>query len=231
MGKLPKLVFLGDSHVRAVETAKQRGLLRGFAAEFVHRGGATAVGLRHPTSKTQALKVFRRHLLPAKPDLIPIFQLGEVDCGFVVWVRAQRYGESVEEQVAQSIAAYCGFLREVREAGYEDALVTSAVLPTIGDGELDGEVQHLRREVQQNQVERTALTLRYNAALAAEVARIGLRFHDFTPRLLDPATGVIHRRFRAPDVRDHHLDPVEAAPLWAEAAAVALAPWRARQRA
>lgn len=110
-------------------------------------GGATAVGLRHPTSTTQSLQGYRSALLPFRRAVIPIFQLSEVDCGFVIWVRAQRFAESVQQQLEQSLTAYIQLLIEIRNAGYQDLLVTSATLPTIMDGQLNGKVSHLRREV------------------------------------------------------------------------------------
>lgn len=71
------------------------------------------------------------------------------------------------------------------------------------------------RQVTASQAERTDLTHRYNRRLAAEVARAGLRFVDFTPDLVDPATGLIADRFRHPDPADHHLHPEAGGRLWA----------------
>jgi hypothetical protein len=218
----PTLLFLGDSHVRTARSAHEQGLLGDIIAEFLPVGGATAVGLRHPRSRTQALQVFRERLLPHQPGLVPVFQLGEVDCGFVAWVRSQRYGESVTEQIEQAIAAYAAFLRDMRDAGYASLMVTSAILPTIRDGELEGEVQHLRREVKASQADRTRLTIRYNAMLAQAAAHLNLGFYDLTPALLHPRKGVIRPRYRAEDTADHHLRVEMAAKLWARVAKAAL---------
>lgn len=99
------LSFVGDSHLRPAKAAIESGLLTNFECRLKEVGGATAVGLRHPTSKTQALVVYREELSQFDSRVIPVFQLGEVDCGFVIWIRAQRYGESVDEQLETSLRA------------------------------------------------------------------------------------------------------------------------------
>jgi hypothetical protein len=218
----PILHFLGDSHVRSMAAAVHAGLFQPLECRVEEVGGATAVGLRHPTSKTQALAHFRDRLTPVDPRVIPIFQLGEVDCGFVIWVRAQRYGESIVAQLEGSLEAYRDFLIEQRGAGYRP-VVTSATLPTIRDGQLDGEVALLRAEVRASHRARTDLTLDYNARLAEICGAEGLLFVDATPDLLDPATGLLSDSFRHPDPSDHHLDPKTAGPVWARRIRQALA--------
>ena len=209
------LSFLGDSHLRPVEAAIAANLFAPFECRSEQVGGATAVGLRHPTSKTQALAVFRERLTPFDPRVIPIFQLGEVDCGFVIWVRSRRYSESVDEQLSASLEAYAGFLRETRDQGYHDLVVTSATLPTIRDNQLDGEVALLRAEVKASHRERTDLTLEYNNRLAKICATEGLLFADLTSDLIDPETLLLNERFRHADPKDHHLNPETAGPVWA----------------
>ena len=209
------LSFLGDSHLRPVEAAIAAGLFAPLECRSEQVGGATAVGLRHPTSKTQALVLFRERLSPFDRHVIPIFQLGEVDCGFVIWVRSQRYGESVRDQLAASLEAYACFLREVRDRGYHDLIVTSATLPTIRDNQLEGEVALLRAEVEASYRDRTDLTLEYNHGLASICLAESLRFVDLTFDLIDPTTRLLHDRFRHPDPKDHHLNPQTAGLVWA----------------
>ncbi|MBH0237481.1 hypothetical protein I5731_06570 [Methylobrevis sp. L22] len=171
--------------------------------------------MRHPTSKTQALQKFRSALLPFRAGVIPVFQLGEVDCGFVIWHRAAKYGEDIESQLSQALAAYFEFLEELVAAGYRDLIVTGATLPTIRDGAFDGEVAHLRRSVTATMAERTALTLDYNARLAAGCAARGLAFIDIGALVRDPATGFVADAMRHPNPLDHHLHPERAGRLWA----------------
>jgi len=210
------LDFIGDSHVMTANAAAEAGLFLPFECRMEMVGGATAVGLRHPFSKTQALPIFKERLSPLDPLVTPVFQLGEVDCGFVIWVRSQRYGESVNAQLDASLAAYQAFLLWVRDFGYRDLVVTSAILPTIRDGQLDGEVSHLRREVKASYRDRTDLTLEYNRRLGVFCASVGFRFADLTPHLIDSSTQLLAERFRHPDPLNHHLNPDEAAAVWAK---------------
>lgn len=163
------------------------------------------------------MDVFRSKLADLPASDIPVFQLGEVDCGFVIWVRAQRYGESVQQQLAESLAAYRTFLCSVRDQGFARLIVTSATLPTIYDGQLDGEVAHLRRKVRASYRERTDLTLEYNRQLEAICRVEGLEFADLTPALINPETRLLDERFRHPDLADHHLDPSSGGDVWVAA--------------
>lgn len=210
------LYFCGDSHLRPPQYAERQGWFGALPCKFNMVGGATAIGLRHPTSQTQALQIWEHALLPFQPNLIPVFQLGEVDCGFVIWLRAKKYQEEVNAQLQQSLAAYGRFLCRLRDAGYRDLIVTSAMLPTIQDGQLDGHVAHLRRDVQASLLERTSLTHDYNAQLAAFCRREGLRYLDFTPELQDARTGLIQDYWRHDDQADHHLHTERGGRLWSK---------------
>lgn len=207
--------FIGDSHIDAIRRAAEQGLLNRPAA-FKSVGGATAVGLRNPNSFSDALSRFRAEILPVRSDSIPVIQLGEVDCGFVIWYRAAKYGESIEQQMNDSLAAYFAFVDELRHHGYAQLVVTAPVLPTIRDGQDWGEVANARREVTATLKQRTDLTLRYIDGLKAGAQDRGLPFIDLTPDLLDKATGVLADAFRHPNPADHHLHPEKAAALWSD---------------
>jgi hypothetical protein len=215
-GKLPTLLFFGDSHLRPMMAAFADGEFGGYHCSFVAVGGATAVGLRHPTSKTLALERFRERLLPLRQGIVPIFHLGEVDCGFVIWHRAQKYGESVEVQLEQSLEAYGAFLLQCFEAGYGNMLVTAATLPTIRDGALEGEVALLRAQIQATQRQRTDLTLAYNSRLGDFCRLHGIDFLDLSAHFMDPASRLLDDSFRHPDPKDHHLHPQTGGKLWAQ---------------
>ena len=210
---LDTLHFLGDSHLRVPRAAYEAGLFGKTPCVFELVRGATAVGLRHPTSKTQALVQYRSSLLPYRRGVIPIFHIGEVDCGFVIWLRAQRRGESVDAQLLASISAYRAFLREIKAAGY-CPIATSATLPTLQDGALEGEISLLRAKVKASYRERTDLTLRYNEMLRAGCVEDGIDYLDFTPDFIDTETRLLNEWFRHPDRNDHHLHPERAGAIW-----------------
>ncbi|AWB08114.1 hypothetical protein A6A40_24080 (plasmid) [Azospirillum humicireducens] len=208
--------FVGDSHVQAFEIAATLGLFRR-QSHFLIVPGATAVGLRNPESHTQAIAHFQKALLPVLPGVMPVIQLGEVDCGFVIWWRAQTLGESVDAQLAASIEAYACFIDTLIDAGYSRVVVTGAVPPTIPDNHRQGAVARARHTVSASLRERTDLTMRYNRQLAAEAARRRIPYTDISARVLDAGTGLIADAYRSPNPRDHHLHPIQGAHAWAEA--------------
>lgn len=218
----PVLHVLGDSHIRYFTEAAKLGLLP-WKLEATLVGGATAVGMRNPNSQTQALHVFREALQPRRDDVIPVIHLGEVDCGFVIWYRAQKYAESVETQFAQSIDALADFIDQLLP-DYPLLVLTGATLPTIRDGDSQSIVANLRREVTATLRQRTDLTLAYNRAIAAFAAARNLPFIDVSDRMLDPASALLDDRYRNPDPGDHHLHAERAAHCWAEALTAELTP-------
>ncbi|KSV94289.1 hypothetical protein [Sinorhizobium sp. GL28] len=211
-----RLLVLGDSHVQTIKWAADNHLLR-VPADFVSVGGATAVGMRNPNSLTNALQIFEQAASPCLPGTVPIIHLGEVDCGFVIWWRAMKHGETVDAQIEASIASYFSFVDRLLAAGYSAVIITSATLPTIRDGQDWGEVANLRKELTVSIRDRTALTLTYNRILQSEAQKRNLPFVDISERLIDGKTGVISDEYRHADPLNHHLDPERAAPLWAEA--------------
>lgn len=209
------LIFLGDSHVLYFVHAAERGYFGERPFRVCSVNGATAVGLRNPNSKTQALEVFSRFLEELPREAILVIQLGEVDCGFVIWYRHQKYQDGLEHQVAQSIDAYFAFVDEAMRRGFQRIVITGATLPTIRDGRRWGKVANARREVTASLVERTRLTIDYNRRLAAAAAARGLPYIDIAAEVLSPRTGTVKRRYRRSNPLDHHMKKRRAAKRWA----------------
>lgn len=211
-----ELYFVGDSHIRMFKAAGHMGLLRQ-PALFLEIAGATASGLENPNSNTQALAQILGVLVPRRPNTLPVVHLGEVDCGFVIWWRASRYDEPVSALMDRAVRGYFELVDQLLAAGYPTVVVTSATLPTLRDGAIGGEVANKRSEVTASLAERTALTLQFNRALAAESARRSLPFVDVSATMLDPRTGVVADSFRHKKATDHHLNPRRAARIWSKA--------------
>ncbi len=199
------VLCLGDSHIRVFAHIQTGGRAGSFWFKTVCVGGATAQGVVNPNSQTNALAVFDEMITRARHWHWLVFQLGEVDCGFVIWYRAEKHGVSVESQLHRSIDNYCEFLRHVVKQGYRHVCVLSAPLPTIADDQDMGEVAHARKEVQTSQKQRTDLTLRYNRLLQQKCEQHGYMFLEITNAMLDSATGVISERYLCHDPLDHHL--------------------------
>ncbi len=194
------VVCLGDSHVGVICS----GLQPDNAAPLMAHAwvdpcsvvGATARGMANPHSRTNALSIFQHRIKLAEVWQQLVFQLGEVDCGYTIWLTAEKRGTSIEELMLTSIDNYVAFLGELHSQGFEELFVLSA--PATGDArDMRG---HGAEAVSQR--DRTDLTLRYNEELER---RAGLyEFVDVTTPTLDPATGLVAAAFLN-DPIDHHL--------------------------
>jgi hypothetical protein len=136
-----------------------------------------------------------------------LFCLGEVDCGFVIWWRAQKYNESVDSQTELAIQRYINFIKEVQHMGFEKIILCSAPLPTILDNQDWGEIANKRREVTAPLLERTQLTLKFNNAIKLFAMANGLKYLDLDAVTYDKITGLVNDKFRNKNPLDHHLDP------------------------
>ena len=121
-----------------------------------------------------------------------LVQLGEVDCGFVIWHRAQRHGIGIDEQLEQTLDNYEQILTFTRDLGFASVMVMAVPLPTITDyPSMWAEIANLRKEVTASQHERTDLTIRFNEHLRERCARLGLVFVDSAGDQLDPGTQLV----------------------------------------
>lgn len=204
------IYVFGDSHAEVFYTVNDdfTPFLTQFDVSSV--GGATAQGLRNPNSKTDALKTFKEKILSiSNKKRKAIFLLGEVDTGFVIWYRSQKYNEPVEIQLQNSISTFFEFLNWTKSVGMNDIYVLSVPLPTIKDGQNFGDVANSRKEIKASQLERTQLTLRYNRMLKENADELGYKFISTDQYLLNDNTGLIRDEFMNKDKTNHHLDDNE----------------------
>lgn len=203
---------IGDSHTSVFEYVRDHFVWKKTKFRFCVVPGATAMGLANPNSKTDALGKWNEYLRQVPRHHSLLFSLGEVDCGFVIWYRANKHGLSVEEQFQRSLGNYTGFIEQVILQGFRSVYVLSAALPTIQDGQEWGEIARLRKEqltrkeVSASLQDRTKLTLRYNHALRAFCDRVGAVFIDLEAETIDGDTGLIKPRFLNKDPLDFHHD-------------------------
>jgi len=212
------VVCLGDSHLSVFHKPRHpvnaAHLMPHVWFDSCTIVGATARGLTNPFSRTNALTIFRRRIELAQTWQQVVFQLGEVDCGFLIWQRAKKLGESVEEQFRQSVDNYVAFVEEIRSRGFAQLFVLSAPPPTTGDDhEWRGDT-HPRRNIEISQRDRTDLTLRFNEELE-RMAGV-YTFVDVTGPTMDPATSLVAPSFVNEDRTDHHLGPEPYGRLIAE---------------
>ena len=86
-------------------------------------------------------------------------------------------------------------------------VLCSAVLPTIKNHELLGEVANLRKEVKESIKSRTGLTLSFNQSLRKLAENKNLFFLDMDSDLLDTKSGIVRSEFLHTNPKDHHLNP------------------------
>lgn len=214
---MKKLLAFGDSHLEALKFAWDLRLLGVDRAIFCIVPGATAVGLRNPNSVTNALEIYQAAAKENGDATHALIHLGEVDCGFVIWWRSMKFGESVERQVDCSIQAYGKFVADLYRLGLSRVCITGASLPTIRDQAEFGEVANMRREVSVSLAERTALTLDYNERLRELARETGSEYFDLSGGTMNRDERVVSDHFRSGDPCDHHLDVGRAVGVWAYA--------------
>jgi hypothetical protein len=197
------VLCIGDSHIDVFRFVHVPHVW--FRARMVV--GATASGLLNSGSVTRARAVILVRLASAKHWQRLLLQLGEVDCGYVIWDRAARHGLSVDEQLALTVESYRVFLEEIQAMQFRDICVLSAPLPTIDDlpNQWQGSVANKRKTVTATQSERTELTIRFNAELRRQCESLQIVFVDVTSGHRDDATGMIAPQFLKDSRRDHHL--------------------------
>lgn len=200
-----RVFVLGDSHAHVFKFINNHSSLKQFFDVMVV-GGATAMGMVNPNSKTDCLNLFRGKLKGVKKHQKILILLGEVDTGFVIWYRALKHGLSVESQFERSLENYFEFVRDLLAKGYTNICLMSAPLPTIKDNHgKHGEIANLRSEVKNSIEERTDLTLEYNKRLAEFATQNDIQFLGLDTDLLGK-NGIIDSRYLNSDPLDHHCD-------------------------
>lgn len=207
---------LGDSHARVFDRVTESSLLSRTTLDVTWVLGATALGMANPNSRSNALVDFRKVLAGVPSDVPVVLLLGEIDCGYLLWYRADRAGHPVEEEFEQSLAAYTGFLADLRAEGRTDLVVTTVPPPTVVDYSTWSGLDNARRHVTATLEQRSVLTRDYNARLRAWAAAHDCRVLDVEDELVDPVTGLVRPELVHPDPLNHHLDPQRFAAVVAE---------------
>ena len=205
-----RIYALGDSHVAVLDhdLLKIAFPFTEFVTTCVH--GATVSGLENPNSKTQAKEAFATAIQAAPEGSTMLLMLGEVDTGFVIWYRAKKYGESVERMMEFAVEKYVRLIQQVGER--HRPVVLSTPLPTIGNDCSMGDVANLRKVISATQQERTALTIRFNAAIEAQCRILSVPYVNCDQNSVGP-NGLVREELRHPDPSNHHYKPFAHARL------------------
>jgi len=208
---------LGDSHTEVFKSPDMKKMVGVERLRVVTVQGATAFGLSNPNSKTNAITIFKRELRAIPKNQNVVLMLGEVDCGFLVWLQAEKYGTSEIEQMQESLCRYTELLSYIADRNFSSVAVVSVPPPTIEDGCQSGLVASQRKKISATQVQRTQLTCAYNAKLKKIATGFGFGFVDMSDAFIDSETGLVDLKFKNKNPSDHHLEISMVAPEYASA--------------
>jgi len=209
---MQEILILGDSHSPIFNHPLFKEKFPNLVFNVLTVIGATASGLENPNTTTQAYPVFREAVRQTSAKQV-IVMLGEVDTGFVIWYRAQKYQESVATMMDKAIASYSRFLSELNR-NFEVVCI-STPLPTIQDGNDWGEIANARREVTASQVERTALTLEFNRIMQKFCLQNDIRYIMLDDLSIGDG-GIVKAELLNSDCNNHHYDPDQYSRLLVE---------------
>lgn len=195
-----EILVLGDSH--AAVFARNSARIPGYWLRVVSVGGATISGLQNPNSVTQAMPIFQKALRQYR-GRICVTILGEVDTGFVIWHRSEKYGTSINEILKQTVDRYIAFVESIRRD--KQVIIISTPLPTIQDGQDWGEIASLRKEVKATLLERTNLTVELNRRMEDYAAENGIMYLNLDSLSLNK-DGVVKSELLNTKASDHHYD-------------------------
>lgn len=211
--KTTLLHCLWDSHLRYFKKSSYCHLWENTCFKFCEVPGATASGLNNPNSKTKAYKIFSDYVEQVSLDDNILLCLWEVDCGFVIWWRAQKYNEKIENMLNVTIETYIHFIKEIKARWFTKIIVCSAILPSIQDDANMWEIINARKSINSNLIERTIITQRFNLAMKMHCSYVNIDFLDLEEDTLDKKSGTINKYYLNKNPCDHHLDKTKMAKI------------------
>lgn len=207
------ILVCGDSHTRVFKHCNLKQFE--FIFDVCEVGGATAQGAVNPNSKTDALNIFFAKINNTNADKLMIM-LGEVDCGFLIWVRSKRHNINIDEQLNNSVNNLFQFLNDVKtNKNYksEDIIILGAPLPTIKDSTDKKFLNGARSEVDVSQLTRTIKTIEYNNLLKNKCNEYGYKYIDITNYIISD-DGIVSDKYLNDNPNDHHLDNEKTYNFW-----------------
>lgn len=208
-----KILCCGDSHTSVFNYCNSKQ--NEFVFDVCVVGGATAQGAVNPNSRTNALKIFSKKINSTCADKI-LIMLGEVDCGFVIWVRSKRYNISVDDQINISINNLFTFVDNIiasKNYTNKDIIICGSVLPTIKDSTNKKFLNGARAEVDVSQLERTKKTIEYNNMLKINCHKYGYNYIEIVNDIIGK-DDIVRDEFLNYNSADHHLDNEKTYKLW-----------------
>ena len=202
---MSRLVCVGDSHAEVFYKIRKRySSLKDTLVLSVP--GATNMGIKNPHSKTKArpkIDGFLEESLEKSDTLV--FLMGEVDCGFVIWYRKEKYNDTLESQFNESINNYFDLISSYKNK-CNNIIICDVPPPTIGDNLTNkGNVANKRLGIKVTQLERTKLSMRYNKMISEFCEINGFKYLKYMDSLLNE-NGVVDKNYMNDDPSNHHLN-------------------------
>jgi len=202
-----KLLVLGDSHAYAFAHSKKFEItFTNYKWEVLTVQGATVSGLANPNSKTQALPKFMDKVESEAWDTV-LLLIGEVDLGFVIWFRADKYQSKVDDMFAQTQLEFEKFIFLLK-GKCKNLVIISVPLPTISDDSQQGVVANQRKSITASQRERTELTLKFNLNIKKFCEISSISFLDLDSDSLGD-NGLVKNTLLNEKLTDHHYNKKE----------------------
>jgi hypothetical protein len=195
------ILVLGDSHALVFQSGQFPLNFPKYNWEVQAIIGATISGLENPNAITQAMPKFKERLNKGGFDRL-IIQMGEVDIGFVMWFKSQKYNEPVEGFFELCVSKYQEFLL-ILLTYCNDIFVVSTPLPTIKDDESLGKVANQRNSIKVSQKERTKFTLAFNQRIKDMSSILGVVYLDLDSASLED-NGLVAEKLINSNKSDHH---------------------------
>lgn len=214
---MKRILVFGDSHSNVFRYCNEK--TRKFKFNVTHVRGATAQGIVNPNSQTNALNIFTEsinniHNLK-KINRVAVM-LGEVDCGYLIWYRHKKYSIPIKDQVELCITNLFSFVENVILKHFlpNQVIILGAHLPTIKDNTDKKFLAGARSEVNASQIDRTRLTILYNALLKKRCRDHNYNYEDITKETMDLRTGIVQGKYLSERKYDHHLNKKKTYKLW-----------------
>ncbi|MDB9900157.1 hypothetical protein OAC86_01280 [bacterium] len=206
-----KLLLIGDSHAEALSAYEGSDFY--FDRGLKH--GSTARGCINPDSKTRAFHFFNNgiKLTDAKHVVI---SLGEVDCGFMIWLKHQHDGTPINQLFEESMTNLMRLIKEHVMLKFNTKNIFVMTIPpafivtNTDKRHLNGD----RAAVDPSLNERKNLISKWNKRLLKESKKIGFNLIDINNKIIDKHTGEINSKYRTPYQWNHHLWPYTCANLF-----------------
>jgi len=214
------ILFFGDSHTELYIKKGANKIQNEIKFDVCSVRGATAQGSVNPNSKTKALSTYLETLERKKNNNYDYFgiMLGEVDCGFVIWYRAKKYNETIQEQIMLAVNNLEEFLKKDVEKLFpkNKIVVVGATFPTIKDNTdkrfLNGE----RKNVDASLKERIDCTFEYNKQLAIMAKKNNYLYFDISDETFDQENYCVFPQFLNKKLYDHHFNRHSVAPIFVD---------------